>query len=294
MIIVELNGGLGNQMFQYAFGKVLSLKYAKDLYVDVSHLDPTGKEALTSIPTRGYEMNIFTAQIKHASAELVSSFDKAGIGKALLKSLKLPYKKTLIEGLYMEGIEISSIVPPVLLRGYWQSESYFYGYEDQIRKEFVFKNEIINFQDKTLEGLIGKHRSVGVHIRRGDYVTNPIANRVLGVLDVNYYLSAMELIGSKVDDPYFIIFSDDPVWVKDHLPKPPRYVVVEGGLTKPTFVDMYLMSRCDHNIIANSTYSWWAAWLNENKGKIVVAPRRWFKDRAYKGHGLIPLDWLSI
>ena len=292
MIIIKLQGGLGNQMFQYAFGKALSLKYSCRLKVDVGFLKANANDE-DGFTAREYELDIFDTHIKTASSKLVRGFEKENNFKKILHRFKMPYKKVYHESKLSTQEQIAQIRPPVLLIGYWQSESFFIKYSDRIRKEFVFKNAAGKV-DALLKAKIDQVHSVSVHIRRGDYVTNPVANDVLGILDMKYYADAMELMNSKVDNAFYLFFSDDPDWVRSQFGHLPNSVVVDQNGAENNDADMYLMSLCRHNIIANSSFSWWGAWLNDHINKIVIAPKLWNKNVQFSNNGLIPAEWYLI
>lgn len=203
MIIVRLQGGLGNQMFQYAFGKALSLEYNSQLYVDISFLkaSQTSYEGFTP---RQYELSIFETEIKIASPKLLSDFENPDIIKKVQRIFGLKFKKCYHESAAAATEQLKVIVPPVLLIGYWQSENYFEKFEAQVKKEFAFAqtSEI----DANVMKKIHASNSVSVHIRRGDYITNPVARDVIGVLDKEYYLKAFDVVNRKIPEPFYFFF----------------------------------------------------------------------------------------
>jgi len=232
-IVVKLMGGLGNQMFQYAYGFALAKRKNRNLSLDISFFNQ--KNAATP---RVFELDQLCISQKNFGQKLF-----------LAKIPKIGRKiETLLN--YFEG--------------YFQSEKYFSDYKDEIINEFQFKEKL-----QAPEG-----NSVAIHIRRGDYAE--FANIHL-VCTPFYYENAVAYIQSKVESPIFYVFSDDIEWCKQNVkvPEPCHYI---DNLNKPSSHDMQLMSLCKHNIISNSTYSWWAAWLNQNPDKIIVAPDRWFAD----------------
>tara|TARA_R110002167_G_scaffold168187_1_gene365822 strand:- start:1734 stop:2540 length:807 start_codon:yes stop_codon:yes gene_type:complete len=161
------------------------------------------------------------------------------------------------------------------LSGYWQSGKYFKTCADDIRKDFTFKTEL-SHKNKELADSIGSMNAVSLHVRRGDYVSNSKTQKTHGLCSLGYYQSAIEFISSEVSSPHFFIFSDDIDWVKNNLKIgfPVTYVGNNQGVD--SFNDMRLMSLCKHHVIANSSFSWWGAWLNPDPDKIVVAPKCWF------------------
>ena len=188
---------------------------------------------------------------------------------------------------------IMSIGDTVYLDGYWQNEKYFKKIEDVIRKEFVAR-DVMGDEDKAVAQSITNAKSISVHIRRSDYVTNPKTNAVHGTCGIDYYLHATKLIATKIPNPHFFVFSDDHEWVKNNITfaHPTTYVAHNGA--DKNYQDLRLMSMCRHNIIANSSFSWWSAWLNTNPKKIVIAPQRWINDPTRDTSDLIPKTWIRI
>lgn len=255
MIIIKLQGGLGNQLFQYAFGRSLSVKENKILKLDISNYD--------SDPLRSYKLRHFN--IKERIAFPLEIF-----WSKMIKRL---------------GFGQSSY-----LEGYWQSEKYFSDIEDTIRREFKLKDPLKNEAQKFSDE-IKNTNSVSLHIRRGDYVTNDKLKGFLQPLPLAYYNEAIEIVEKKIDKPHFFVFSDDIAWVKDNL-KINHQVSYVSGSGIEDHEELALMSQCKHNIIANSSFSWWGAWLNDNPGKIVIAPKNWFSDGD--NSELIPNTWTTI
>lgn len=172
------------------------------------------------------------------------------------------------------------------LDGFWQSEKYFEGIKEVVLGAYTFNidcNELKDYLPK-----ISSTNSVSIHVRRGDYVNN---SRYEGICTEEYYDNAIEYIKKHVDNPIFFIFSDDIEYVKNKY-HGENYVIVEGFDNSKSHYDMFLMSKCKHNIIANSSFSWWGAWLNINSSKIVVCPERWSRAKSYK---YTPCDsWIKI
>jgi hypothetical protein len=178
------------------------------------------------------------------------------------------------------------------LVGYWQSEKYFVKHKEVIRQELTFKNELSPENLATASSLL-KTASVSLHVRRGDYVSSQATNDVHGVCTLDYYRNAISHMARSVESPRFFIFSDDINWVKANLQLdfPCEYIANNVGAN--SYVDMRLMSMCKHNIIANSSFSWWGAWLNSNPNKIVIAPKKWFA-KALSTEDLIPAKWVVL
>jgi hypothetical protein len=294
MIIVELQGGLGNQMFQYACGKALSLKHNQKLLIDSSLLGPTKAET-KDFMQRDYELAVFKLNAEVVGKQLLKSFEDSSFYKKTRKLLKLPYKKCYHEIPGEGASQLDKITSPVLLKGYWQSEQYFLDYKKEIRRDFAFQPDPIGEIEGALNQ-INKTNSVSVHFRRGDYLSNPVAKKVLGPLDIGYYAGAIKKIQNELGNPFFYIFSDDPEWVKKNLPLSKNYKIMEEFQYNKPHYDLLLMSNCKHHIIANSSFSWWGAWLNADPKKIVIAPNRWFADEQMNKNStyLVPREWIKL
>jgi len=291
MIIVSLKGGLGNQMFQYAAGRRLANKHNTNLKLDISWFDK--QQAPDSPSIREFELDCF--KLKPVFAK---RFDLARI--------QMPpnnFKRRVIRKLFgpievFREADTADFLPEVLnapnnsyLEGYWQSDEYFKDITNIIREDFTFRGD---FSEKSQEivKLIVKVNSVSLHVRRGDYVTHAQFTEVHGMTNLEYYDKAVKELLKKVKDPHFFIFSDDPEWCKKNIKL--DYPVTYVDHNKKGADDMRLMSLCKHNIIANSTFSWWGAWLNINKGKVVIAPKRWFNDPSMSIEKRWPESWIKI
>jgi hypothetical protein len=289
LIIVKLYGGLGNQMFQYAFGKSFSIRYGIPLKLDISSL----------FEYRKYEMDIFNLDTDIATKEDMLLFDRRNL--SLGKRVLFKIKHCFLKPLYIsekEGLELfifpKKVSKNVLISGYWQSEYFFKNIESDIRRDLLFP-DITTESNMTFCSLIKQTNSVSLHIRRGDYLWNH-NNNVHGVLPLKYYHQAIEYIIEKVFNPIFFIFSDDADWVKENLDINGSFYIISGNKNKLAYIDMQLMSYCKHNIIANSSFSWWGAWLNDYSDKIVIAPSQWFshpfKNSLQKN--IVPKEWISL
>jgi hypothetical protein len=212
-----------------------------------------------------------------------------------LKLFNLPYKKCYNEIPGQDAKQLDKITFPVLLKGYWQSAQYFSDYNSEIRQAFAFQAYSTEKLKETIDQ-IDQTNSVSIHFRRGDYLTNPVAQKVLGVLGMAYYSAAVQKIKSEIENPFFYIFSDDPEWVKKNLPVNEKYKIIESSYQDKSHCDMLLMSKCKHHIIANSSFSWWGAWLNADPGKLVIAPKQWFADEQLNANSvhLIPAAWIRL
>ena len=310
-IITRLDGGLGNQMFQYAVGRSLSLRHNAPLYVDVG--------VYRSYTTRQYALGVFNVATEKMpvqnSPALLRSLPVQQAGRILGNlARRLPLFASsaingfiarkniaMLEGNVTHGFgtlchekqqfgfdgAISEIPPPLYLVGFWQNEKYFAGCQDTIRRDFTLRAPIsatANAYVKAAE----QPPSASLHIRRGDYVRSS-ASRRLNVCGMKYYRDALHIISTRVPKVRIFVFSDEIGWARANL-RFERVTFVEGCRD---FEEMFIMSRCTHNIIANSSFSWWGAWLNANAGKHVIAPQRWVNDDI-GGRSPVPETWQRI
>lgn len=292
MIIVKLIGGLGNQMFQYACGKVLAMKNKTKLKLDTRELLDRSNNIFTH---RNYELGIFSINDEIASDYDLKKFEtEKSVSTKILSRISFRYRFNSIkeQGFYFHD-NIFNEKSNLYLNGYWQSEKYFKNYENEVRNFFTFK-EAISVENEKIRKQIGGVSSVSIHVRRGDYLTKQSAKELHGVCSSDYYNAAIELIGSKENSPFFFIFSDEPEWVEKNFKINFPSLIISNNTGEKSFEDLRLMSECKHNIIANSSFSWWGAWLNKNKEKTVIAPRKWFLDSSIDTKDLIPDEWMRL
>ncbi len=286
-------GGLGNQMFQYALGRRISLLRNTTLKVDVSFLNDTA----LNHTSRNFELNVFSSDIAVASETDISKFNdlqNSKLKRGIRQILPFVFPYYIIgEPSNEYNSQILNSPKNSLLIGFWQTEKYFLSIQETIRKDFTFKTPLSGVNNRLAESMEACN-SVGVHIRRGDYVHNPETNRYHGSCSPEYYYKAIEEIKNKIENVRLYIFSDDLHWVKENMKfdVPVTYIDNNSGIN--SYLDMQLMSLCKHNIIANSSFSWWAAWLNANPEKMVIAPARWFNDSAISVKDIIPEGWQKI
>jgi len=293
-IVVSLQGGLGNQMFQFATAKHLAVRNSCQLYLDLSFFDEN------SIPNEGftprqYELDIFLRNQHIADKSIINSFYSGSKIISLLKKwFKIPNKFIFHEKSLLFDHNVLDITSTVLLNGFFQSEKYF----SSIRETFLNIFKFPSLNEPILDIIKSKMlncNSVGIHVRRGDFVSSAKTNKFHGICDVHYYQRAVSMFDTKLNNPLYFFFSDDIEWVSQHLIFNGRCSIVDTRYL-PHWVDMYLMSICKHNIIANSSYSWWAAWLNQNEAKLVIAPSKWFEDVSMnlQTSDLYPNEWIKI
>ena len=289
MVIVQLVGGLGNQMFQYAAARRIANINNTSLKFDISHFK--------YYQDRQYDLDCFNVTQDFATTEEIMrlrgpktrSFN--GLVFKSLEKYKPYYRRRYIrERHYHFDPEIFKISSDVYLEGYWQSEKYFKDIEDIIRNEFKIKHKP-DSENRKMGPEISGLQSVSIHIRRGDYVSDPVINKFHGVCPLEYYYTAIKRIAKTIKNPHFYIFSDDIKWAQDSLKIPYPTTFITNNATGKPFEDLRLMSFCKHHIIANSSFSWWGAWLSVNAGKIVFAPKKWFIDAGNNINDLIPGSW---
>ena len=288
MITVRLMGGLGNQMFQYAFIRAKALRSSTTCALDKSFLDI--KKTNANYTLRNFELDYFHI---HAVTSNVFATKFTFFMDRILRKLKLGSLVQHEKSMRFSPQHKNS--KSTFFCGYFQCEKYFQDFEEQIKKDFEPRLEMCKPSQYALED-INKHfaTAVSVHIRRGDYVTLAIASEVHGSCTKEYYESAMELIRRTIPNPRFYFFSDDIEWVKKEFNFVENAFFVEDENDKKSFEDMILMSRCHSHIIANSSYSWWGAWLNKNPKKVVIAPLRWFSSSQMEYNDIVPPTWIKI
>lgn len=273
-------GGLGNQMFQYALGRRMALRINTALALDLSFLD---NKADIDTP-RNYEIGCFNISPRLITEPIPGS--NSIFTKILSFSNKYSEKK------FSFSSEVMRQPDDTLYIGYWQTDKYFIDIREQLLLDFTLKNDL-PVDDKMLTDCINKQTSVSLHVRRGDYVNNSAANKFHGLMDIDYYKKALRIMGDKVGAFKLFIFSDDMAWCRLNLADIHADIFFVNG-ERDGCIDMNLMKMCNHNIIANSSFSWWAAWLNVNPDKIVVAPNAWVKDIDTDTSDIIPSAWQKI
>lgn len=297
MIVVGLMGGLGNQMFQYACARAVARRLNTGLRLDVTMLQNRNMGA--DFTYRDYELSHFNVREKlvtHLHNKLFVPDLFSATEKMLRKCKRV--QKVLGYHLYREQKEFSfeervlQIRNNTYLFGYFQTEKYFKDIRDDLLKTFRLMQPL-DVENQNILNEIKRTTSVSIHVRRGDYLKS--VNSIFQVLTVeNYYAHAIKIIQQEVKSPHFFVFSDDLHTVKK------EFASLEGSFTfvsvnngNQSYKDMVLMSQCKHYVIANSSFSWWAAWLNSSREKTVIAPDKWFRDpnMASQTTDLLPSDW---
>ncbi|MES2767744.1 MAG: alpha-1,2-fucosyltransferase [Bdellovibrionota bacterium] len=273
LVVVNLIGGLGNQMFQYAVGKALAKKLGGTLKVDIKGFETY---------FRSYDLNNFKISAVIATQEEVS----------FLKSKNLFFKTKHVykEKTFCYDSTVFNNKLPVYLEGYWQSEKYFKDIRQDLLSEFQPKNSLSEYSQGILTKIRSSKNSVSIHIRRGDYL-KPQNQQVHGVCSLEYYQSAIQTLSDEFGQSSYFIFSDDIDWAKSNLNLNGDATFIDENTGNRSFEDILLMSACEHNIIANSSFSWWGAWLNQNANKKVIAPLKWFATQKIESRDIYAQDW---
>lgn len=292
MILINLIGGLGNQMFQYACGKSLSHRNKMPLKLVVDQFEEYKQH-------NGLEL----LKVFEIDASLATRDDLVSLlgYKAGPKARRL-FGRTAMSWAngeswcnepsfdYWSGIQ--AIKKSAYLHGYWQSERYFIDIENIIRAEFTFRDKL-DALDLDISSRMALGPCASIHVRRGDYLKGK-SKRIYATCGIDYYVKAANMLYDKYPDIKFFAFSDDPDWVISHLePEIGRLEVVTHNIGVRSAFDMRLMSMANHHIIANSSFSWWGAWLNPKKEKIVIAPKNWFAD-GRPTPTLLPSSWFRL
>lgn len=292
MVITRLIGGLGNQMFQYAVGRRLAHVLGVELKLDITEFDNYKLRTF-----RTYSLGNFNIREKFASPGEVAVLARPTILERMrakvLRRPPRPPRTYIREKHFHFDPDILNLLDGVYLDGYWQSEKYFADIAKIIRREFTVKVPQTG-ENQELGEQINSRESVSLHVRRGDYALDPHTNKVHGCCGIDYYLRCVEFINSKVKNAHFFAFSDEPQWIAENLKLPCSMTIVNHNNTSKEYEDLRLISQCKHHIIANSSFSWWGAWLSSNQVKTVLAPKRWFNTDEHNTKDLIPDGWVRI
>lgn len=283
-------GGLGNQMFQYAIGREISNRNKVPLKLDLTFLND--KTFRPNFTYRDLELNKFKFLLEYATNEEVEYFNKQNTYFNNLK-FRLGLKNNnlyLSENKYIYNF--NNLGDNLYLDGFWQSEKYFKNIRNLIINDFQFKN--INIENLNIIDNITNKNSISVHIRRGDYINNNIIKSYHGICSRDYYDNSITYFKERFTDPFFYFFSDDINWVKHTFGQNNNYYFVDINNNLNNHFDILLMSNCKHNIIANSSFSWWGAWLNQNSQNITIAPKKWFEKKENEPLNIIPNRWIRI
>jgi hypothetical protein len=299
LVVIKIMGGLGNQLFQYAMGRQLALRRGVPARLDITFFNDKSPATHTLRP---YELGIFS--------NLAIQSLNAAESQQLARTEQLPYRLYnkvrrmlrlspaflyLGEGEYFRPnpLVLEGGPPAHLLQveGYWQNEAYFTDVAVTLRQELAFpiftdsRNQAVAEQLRT-----SMQPTVSVHVRRGDYAQYP----AFGMCSVDYYERALTYMQQQVAKPAFFVFSDDIAWARENLPLPADTTYIDWNKGTDSYRDMHLMSLCQNHIIANSSFSWWGAWLNPRPTKLVVAPQVWMANPRIMTELVVPAAWICL
>ncbi len=294
MIVVRVMGGLGNQMFQDAAGLRLARVRRVELKLDLSYYErpPRG-----STP-RKFELDRLNISAPVAIPEEIGRFTRDPTGghrwwRLVPRLLGASGPRWIREGTMRFDPRVLRAPRNAYMDGYWQSERYFRDAGDRVRSEFTFRDPLEG-KSREIADRIGSCESVSLHVRRGDYVSHSRVAARHGACPLEYYRRAAAEIAGRVGRPEFFVFSDDAKWARDNVQTGFPSTFVDHNDPEHGFEDMHLMSLCRHHVIANSSFSWWGAWLSRPLNRIVIGPRRWFADSESASADLLPTDWLRL
>ncbi|MDO8579441.1 MAG: alpha-1,2-fucosyltransferase [bacterium] len=292
-IIVKVVGGLGNQLFQYAFARSVSSRLKTDFKLDINPFSTF------------YSLHKYSLQHFNVQENLSKDSDFFGFvwlrkqNKAFevfYRHLRL--KRKILPFYYPEQTfhfdpTVFSAKNGTYFEGHWNTEKYFKDIRADLLKELTLKEPLSPYSQSILEK-IKNSRAVSIHVRHGDYMTNAGTNSIWGTCSMDYYNNAIKKITEREPSPHFFIFSDDYAWAVENFKSMPYPVTCVNNNADKNYEDITLMSHCKHNIIANSTFSWWGAWLNKNPEKIVIAPERWYGGADSETTDIIPQEWIRV
>lgn len=278
-------------MFQYATGRALALKHQTQLVADA--------RSFRRYKLHGYRIDRFnTHLIDSTSADLAGCVlppEKRGVISSAIWALR---NRGRLQSFHEQSLAYDptfhDLPDQTYLRGYWQSEKYFQHISKELRSELT-RPETIDETNQQFINDMANCDSASLHIRRGDYVSNTKTSKVHGTCSIEYYKKAAAHIAQTTNsNPTFFVFSDDPEWTKQNLELPfPMKFVTHNPIDDP-WLDLQLMKSCQHHIIANSSFSWWGAWLNDSPSKTVIAPERWFADPNMRDQDIVPESWTRL
>ena len=283
-VVVGLSGGLGNQMFQYAAGRSLAVRFGVPLVLDLAWFGGQ--------PARQFALSPFRIEaVQHSQYPWLSPR-----GRALASRLSRRCVPRIMgvpvwrESHFHFSSDFAALPGPVFLEGYWQSERYFWEIRSLLLQEFALRESLPPVCAKLLDE-IRECDAICVHVRRGDYLSNPVAAKVHGTCSVDYYRAGIGELCQGLARPHCFVFSDDPAWVRASLAFDCPTTVVDVNGPGDAHLDLALMAACRHFLIANSSLSWWGAWLGVHAEKKVIAPARWFLTTDKDTRDLLPDSW---
>lgn len=284
-VVVGLSGGLGNQMFQYAAGRSLAFRLGAPLVLDLSWFDDKLERRFAL-----ERFNIEATECRQASwlpprgRALVSRVSR----RWLPRIMGIPVWR---EPHFHYSSDFAALSKAVFLEGYWQSERYFWEVRSLLLQEFSLRESLPPACEKLLEEIQGCD-GICVHVRRGDYLSNQVAAKVHGTISIDYYYAGLGELCQGLVKPHCFVFSDDPLWVRSTMAFDCPMTLVDINGPENAYLDLALMAACHHFLIANSSLSWWGAWLGTSADKKIIAPKQWFLNSHLNTRDLLPETWL--
>lgn len=301
MVIVKIQDGLGNQMFQYAASYSFAKKRKDTLLLDLSFFKYQPKKDSQNHTIRKFMLDVFSGVKNEKRTSSFFPFPQKPYSNLnIVNNLFLKFKSVIY---YNEQNNISlktftNINKDIYIEGYFQSEDFFVDCKKDIKKIFTFD---FNINDNKIKAILNKistyknYETVSLHIRLGDYRHRENIKKIHGLLGYEYYKNAIDIIKSKINNPIFFVFSDEPEYIRENgvFGIEENFIFLHS-FDLPDYVDMFLMTKCKHNIVANSSFSWWGAWLNDNENKIVIAPKQWYASDKKNKNNIVPKDWIKV
>lgn len=291
---VRIFGGIGNQMFQYAMAKALATRHNLELLLDTS--------LAVQAKTRPYRLDAFSVSSPKLPTRIAQNMIRVAcsrrtaikpVSRLLCASAGFELAEETRQHAFDPSLDARARSLPdghtLCLHGYWQCPEYFTADADIIRREFQVKLPP-SPANQALLRLIQASNSVSLHVRRGDYLTL----KPPPVLTLAYYIAAVQIVAARLANPHFFVFSDDMAWARQNLRLSHRTTFVDVNSESSAQEDLRLMSACRHHVIANSTFSWWGAWLNPHPDKLVVAPKFWSCTLDSYFPEMMPPDWVCL
>lgn len=299
--VVRLHGGLGNQMFQYAFGQTLSRKTGFAVHYDAQTVFLDGQ--IKGTTPREYSLGDLNVDVPLASGAEIENFGLeplralgTGLGSVTSNLTTLIRRRRVIreKGFAYKSHVFSQSRSARYFLGYWQSERYLIGIEETIRAEFQPRTALSE-EARELKHRIKESGAACINVRRGDFVSDDKTRGFHGYMDIDYYSSALTRLRQRGSFDNLFIFSDEPEWCSSNLRLPGNVEVVPHRLAGPNFTHyMHLMASCSGFVIPNSTFGWWSAWLAKVPGDKIVAPKNWFADKTIDTVDIIPKSWIRL
>jgi len=278
-------------MFQYALGLSLTADRERTLRIDTTDVDADPKRCFELSECRPEPIRI--GSLQRAAFKVARTTPLWGVIGGRRWPIYPGGPKLVLEREYSYDPSVFAVKGNIVLNGYWQSERYFLEHRGLVSRTFTWPQPT-DSESLALLARIASSESVAVHVRRGDYALDATTNEYHGTCAPAYYAASASHFANTLGSPRFFVFSDDPAWAASSLALPGPWEVVRVNGPDSARRDMQLMSQCKHAIIANSSFSWWAAWLTERPGKMIVAPRQWFRDRRMRNITPVPSRWLQF